>query len=396
MTATTAGDFIPTAHVVSKANRIFELDALRALAAINLMLFHFTWVYAEKYGFTTDIAFKYPYGKYGTQLFFMLSGLVNAMTLLRRPSASEYLKSRSIRILPPFLLVLVLNLFLVQWLPLRDHVQLSAATVAANATLVPGLLGHEWIEPVTWTLQVEVQFYAALLLLFVSGALRRPFWPLIGCLLFCGLYGAWSNQANEAALGSQFYAWSRWWREALIIDYFPLFAIGIFIHQGYLERRLSDKVRYAIGVLVAAIVFHAIDLRHSSPIATLALVGLLVAAQYGKLPVLRIKPLLFISGISYSLYLLHNNLGTVIIYYLNHSGVPPLACFAITMVLVIAISALVAYGIERPLGRFIYRLWTPNPTDATKPSHPTRTVPGRDPETEVLRPNHALPVESCS
>jgi peptidoglycan/LPS O-acetylase OafA/YrhL len=396
VTATTAGDFIPTAHVVSKANRIFELDALRALAAINLMLFHFTWVYAEKYGFTTDIAFKYPYGKYGTQLFFMLSGLVNAMTLLRRPSASEYLRSRSIRILPPFLLVLVLNLFLVQWLPLRDHVQLSTATVAANATLVPGLLGHEWIEPVTWTLQVEVQFYAALLLLFVSGALRRPFWPLIGCLLFCGLYGSWSNQADEAVLGSQLYAWSRWWREALIIDYFPLFAMGIFIHQGYLERRLAEKIRYGVGVLVAAVVFHGIDLRHSSPIATLALVGLLVAAQYGKLPVLRIKPLLFISGISYSLYLLHNNLGTVIIYYLNHSGVPPLACFAITMVLVIAISALVAYGIERPLGRMIYRLLTPHRPAAATQSEAARPTAGREPGPDALRPATPVTIESCS
>jgi len=359
------------------------------------MLFHFTWVYAEKYGFTTDIAFKYPYGKYGTQLFFMLSGLVNAMTLLRRPSATEYLKSRSIRILPPFLLVLGLNLLLVQWLPLRDHVQLSPATVAANATLVPGLLGYGWIEPVTWTLQVEVQFYAVLLLLFVSGALQRPFWPIVTCLAVCGLYGRWSNHADAAVLGSQVYVWSQWWREALIIDHFPLFAMGIFIHQGYVERRLSQKIKYALGVLLAAAVFHAIDLRHSSPVATVALVGLLVAAQYGKLPILRVKPLLFISGISYSLYLLHNNLGTVIIYYLNHSGVPPLACFAITMVLVIAISALVAYGIERPLGRFVYRLWTPSKTtDAVERSVIGPTV-ARELSPEIVRPTSLAPVESC-
>lgn len=395
MTATTVDDFIPTAHVVSKANRIFELDALRALAAINLMLFHFTWVYAEKYGFTSDIAFKYPYGKYGTQLFFMLSGLVNAMTLLRRPSATEYLKSRSIRILPPFLLVLGVNLLLVQWLPLRDHVQLSPGMVAANATLVPGLLGYGWIEPVTWTLQVEVQFYAALLLLFLSGALRRPFWPLLGCLAVCGLYGSWGNHVNAAGLDGQVYVWSQWWREVLIIDHFPLFAIGIFIHQGYVERRLSQKIKYAVGVLLAAVVFHAIDLRHSSPVATLALVGLLVAAQYGKLPILRVKPLLFISGISYSLYLLHNNLGTVIIYYLNHSGVPPLACFVIAMVLVIAISALVAYYIERPLGRFVYRLWTPrNTNNAAKPAV-TGLATGRESIPEVVRSTSLAPAESC-
>lgn len=340
---------------VPKSSRIFELDALRAIAAINLMLFHFTWVYSEKYGFSSDILFKYPYGKYGTQLFFMLSGLVNAMTLMRKQSASYYVQSRFIRILPPFLLVLGLNLLLVQLMPLREHVQLSAATVAANATLLPSLLGYECIEPVTWTLQVELQFYVVLLLLFTLGALQRPFWPIMGCLAFCLSFGLFANHVDETLVGAHWYPIIQWSKDALIVEYFPLFAMGMLIHQGYLERQQWAK--YGCGIAAAAAVYHAIELRQGSPIATVLLIGLLVACQYGKLPILRAKPLLFISGISYSLYLLHNNLGTVMIYYLDQAGLSPLACFVIASALVIAISALVAYTIERPLGRGVRRIW---------------------------------------
>jgi len=340
---------------VPKSSRIFELDALRAIAAINLMLFHFTWVYSEKYGFHSDLLFKYPYGKYGTQLFFMLSGLVNAMTLLRKQSTSYYIQSRFIRILPPFLLVLGLNLLLVQLMPLRDHIQLSAATIAANATLLPNLLGYECIEPVIWTLQVELQFYVVLLLLFSMGALKRPFWPIMSCLAFCLTFGMLANHLDEVTIGASFYQGVQWFKAALMVEYFPLFAMGMLIHQGYLERQ--QWLKYGVGIAVAAAVYHAVELRQGSPIATGLLIGLLVACQYGKLPILRSKPLLFISGISYSLYLLHNNLGSVIIYYLHHLGVSPLLCFVLASALVIAISALAAYTIERPLGRGVRRVW---------------------------------------
>lgn len=346
---------IATDPGVPKTTRIFELDSLRAIAAINLMLFHFTWVYSEKYGFNSDILFKYPYGKYGTQLFFMLSGLVNAMTLMRKQSASYYVQSRFIRILPPFLLVLGLNLLLVQLMPLRDHVQLSAATVAANATLLPSLLGYECIEPVTWTLQVELQFYVVLLLLFTLGALKRPFWPIMCCVAFCFTYGMVANLMDESLVGASWSQGIQWLKDALIVEYFPLFAMGMLIHQGYLERQ--QWLKYGCGIAVAAVVYHAIESRHGSPIVTVLLIGLLVACQYGKLPILRAKPLLFISGISYSLYLLHNNLGTVMIYYLHQAGVSPLACFVLASILVIVISALAAYTVERPLGRMVQRVW---------------------------------------
>jgi peptidoglycan/LPS O-acetylase OafA/YrhL len=344
----------PALAELNQVRRIFELDALRALAALNLMLFHFTWVYSEKYGFATDLEFKYAYGKYGTQLFFMLSGLVNAMTLLRKNSASYYIQSRAIRILPPFLLVLGLNLWLVQLPPLRDHMILTWDTVLANATLVPNLLGYACVEPVIWTLQVELQFYAILLVLFLSGGLQRPFRSILGCIFFCLLFEGAIQQLPATVVGETGRAVLEWLKAALMIEYFPLFAMGMLVHQGFLER--TQWIKYGGGILVAMAAYHVIQQRHSSPAVTLLLIGLLVASQYGKLPLLRSQPLLFISGISYSLYLLHNNLGSVIIYQLDQWGLPPLWCVGVAMILVVALSAWAAYWIERPIGAGIRSL----------------------------------------
>ena len=64
--------------------RILELDALRAMAALNLVLFHFTYLYAVKFGYSSSLGFEWPYGAYGVEMFFILSGFVNSMSLLRR------------------------------------------------------------------------------------------------------------------------------------------------------------------------------------------------------------------------------------------------------------------------------------------------------------------------
>jgi len=364
-----------------QVKRIFELDALRALAAINLMLFHFTWVYSEKYGFATDIEFKYAYGKYGTQLFFMLSGLVNAMTLLRKKSAADYVQTRVIRILPPFLLVLGLNLWLVQLSPLRDHVHLTWDGLLANATLLPNLLGYDCLEPVTWTLQVEIQFYAILLLLFLGGGLRRPFWPILGYLLFCWGFGLLTQQLNATLVGTANWQVIQWFKAALIIEYFPLFAMGIFIHHGFLEREQWTK--NGLGVLVAAGCYHSIE-QQGSLLVTLLLIGLLIASQYGKLPILRTRPLLFVSGISYSLYLLHNNLGSVIIYHLDRMGLPPMACVALSIVSIIALSALAAYWIERPIGLAIRALLTWRQPRSTIPANQPLALIPNQPATQTF------------
>lgn len=331
-----------------KPARIAELDALRALAAINLMLFHFTHVYSVKYGFSSPLGWEWPYGKYGVQLFFVLSGAVNAMTLLRKGDGRGFLTGRCLRILPAYYAVWGLNLLLIGLMPLAAVRTWDASEIAANLTLMPNLFGYECLEPVTWTLQVEILFYGWLLFWHGMGWLQRPFVAVGIGLLVC-LGAGWGIDAllaanPEPAIGQA----AGFARQLLLVDHFPLFATGILVHEACRNR--GHLGACAAGVVASLLVFHVLDQRAHNPLVSVGIVGLLWMSLHGRIPVLRLRPLVFLSSISYILFLIHNNAGCVLIWHLDrHLGIAPNFCLATAVVCSIAAAAALSMAVERPL-----------------------------------------------
>ncbi len=336
-----------------KSSRIVELDALRAMAAINLLLFHFTYLYQAKYGFSTPLGFAYPYGKYGVQLFFMLSGLVNAMTLLGKHRSEDFLAARLIRICPPFWAAMLLNLGLVCLLPLAAHPP-STQQWMANLTIVPGLWGQECVEPVTWTLQVELLFYMVLLFWFSIGAFRRPLvltWTTLAIVASVSLPLKYSWPSE----GTVWFALATALESVLILKTLPLFLIGILLN----ERRCGRGSWWGHGaaILGCGLVFHLVDQRDYNPLGTVIFTVLLGMSAFGRIPALRLKPIAFVAGISYSLYLLHNNLGSTLIYHLDR-WVGPWPALLLSTVLVVVIATLSTHYFERPVSKWLRSKWS--------------------------------------
>ena len=333
--------------------RIVELDSLRALAAINLLLFHFTHVYQVKYGYSSPLGFEFAWGKYGVQLFFMLSGLVNAMTLLKKRQPGEFLASRFIRIFPSFWIVMVVNLLLLTVAPLNAS-QVSAEQFAVNMTVLPNLFGYECIEPVTWTLQVEILFYAVILFLFVTGQLRTPV-RTVGLVLLLTLAVCLPLKFSTGIANSDWGAKLEFLNSLMILEFLPLFAIGILLNE---IRNGRGKVWLnAVGIAGSAIVFHAIDRHDHNPVVTIGMIGVLGFSAFGRMPLLRFRPLVFISTISYSLYLMHNNLGCTVIYHLNQNGISPIASMLIASAAIVVASTIATYWIERPISNGLRWCW---------------------------------------
>ncbi len=350
------------------SRRIVELDALRAIAAINLMLFHFTHVYSVKYGYSSPLGLEFPWGKYGVQLFFMLSGVVNALTILKKRSPVDFLAARCLRILPSYYIVIGLNILFLGLAPLAALHTWSSGQMLANMTVMPNLFGYECLEPVMWTLQVEILFYGVLLFLFSRGWLDRPLKAICVWLAMC-LVGCLSIDAVIAAAPDGRLAGGlNFLRQVLLLDYFPLFAVGVLLHDSW--RQLQDQkitgwkpvatsMRWNLaGIIAALTVFHVTDHFGHNPIVSLGLTVLLAMSLFGRVPVLRWKPLVFVSSISYMLYLLHDNLGAVAIHWMNNTlGLQPLVCFALSLPLTIAVSAAATYWLERPLSTFLRGRW---------------------------------------
>jgi len=334
--------------------RILELDAIRALSCLNLLLFHFTFVYQNKYGFSSDFNWTFPYGKYGVQLFFMLSGMVNTLTLLKKRKAGDFIVARCIRILPSYWLVIALNVALFATLPMYHHTVAVNETLA-NASTMPQLFGFENMEPVTWTLQIEMLFYAFLMLSLVLGLLDRPMRTMMTAIAVCLVSCLSFDWFRSAYPTSDWNTNFKFVEDLFFMRNLPLFAMGILLNELRCQR--GKPWVLALGMLASAVVFHAIDLRDHNPIATVLMFGMLVAAAYGKLPFLRFKPLIFISFISYSLYLFHNNLGSALMKFIDSMGCPPLATILVATLFSIAIASAITYWFEQPITRKLRTGW---------------------------------------
>jgi len=342
------------AEPTTKTKRILELDALRAFAAINLLLFHFTLVYQNKYGYVTPLGFDLPFGKYGVQLFFMLSGFVNAMTLLKKRDPTNFIAARFIRIFPSFWIVILLNALLFSTCTMFA-VQPDVSQFAANMTVMPKLFGYDCWEPVTWTLQVEMLFYFVLMILFMGGALNKP---LRTAMVMTGIAGFGVPLVRSVAAAypeTTIAGLAEFLSSLFILKWLPLFMMGLLLYQ--IKIKNGNMIHNALGILAAATVFHVIDDHGHNPAATVILFGMLILSAYGKIPLFRWKPLMVVSASSYALYLFHNNLGCLLINVLDHSGVPSLLCLALGIVASFVFAVIYTYKFEQPFTKMLRGKW---------------------------------------
>ncbi len=152
--------------------RILELDVLRGLAALAVVLFHYTTKYNELYGHDAALTLRCPNGIAGVFLFFIISGFVIFMTLERTKGTADFLVSRFSRLYPVFWASVVLTYVVVAVFGLPGA-EVRPRDAALNLAMF-----HEWagipsVDGVYWTLAVELKFYLLMFAIFFAGLLRR-------------------------------------------------------------------------------------------------------------------------------------------------------------------------------------------------------------------------------
>jgi peptidoglycan/LPS O-acetylase OafA/YrhL len=326
------------------ASRFVGLDALRGVAAVMVMLFHYTTRYEEKFGHTTAPAFTLPWGHLGVDLFFMISGFVIFMTLERTVRPRDFLVSRLSRLFPTYWVAVVFTFAVLAAFP-QIHKDVAAVQAAQNLLMFHGLFGVAHIDGVYWTLEVELLFYWVMFLLWLTGRLGSTGKWIAPWLALCIGFGL----AKQGGVAFP-YTISR----VLILPYFAYFALGILLYGYYKARRFRWSTEGALGAMALL----AIGLVDSAPRVLWAAgfigVFLLFISRFGSA-----RPVVALSGlgaISYPLYLLHENAGWTLISYLEVSGIGANTAIAVTSATAIAAAALLHYCVEGPSMRAI-RSW---------------------------------------
>ena len=324
--------------------RIADLDALRGLAALAVVLFHYTTRYTELYGHEGQLVASLPWGHYGVQLFFGISGFVIFMTLDRTRTLVDFALSRGSRLYPAYWTAMVATTA-VMLAAGMDDLLVSPGVFAADLTMMQSFVGLPSVDGVYWTLGVELAFYFAMGTLFQLRLLRR-----IEPVLIAWMALHWLWTFAPALLGVE----PSWLLGSLLVQaHIPYFAIGIAAYR--LRSAAVDRRPAQAVIIIALVTIAACD----GPVPLLvggASAALLMLVALRGVPLLGARPLVWLGAVSYSLYLLHQNIGYALIAGLERAGLDPNLAVAATLPAILLLAAAVTFLVERPALRAI-RAW---------------------------------------
>jgi len=154
---------------IDSRNRLIELDALRGIAALSVVVFHYTTHYAKLYGHTAPWPFDFSIGRYGVDLFFMISGYVIFLTLDKTRTPQEFIVSRFSRLYPVYWIAVLLTYSITSAFSLPRY-QISLTDAVINLSMVQELATVPHVDNVYWTLHRELGFYVLIGSLFYTAA----------------------------------------------------------------------------------------------------------------------------------------------------------------------------------------------------------------------------------
>jgi peptidoglycan/LPS O-acetylase OafA/YrhL len=317
-------------------DRIPELDLLRFIAAVSVVLFHATHWPSQQSNLLAQIAI---YGAFGVPLFFMISGFVILMTAQNR-TGIEFINSRIARLYPSFWIAVLLSSLAAALLANNPP---SATTILANLTMQPHAFNHPYIDMVYWTLVVETKFYALTWLVIVTRQMKRV-------ETFLAL---WLAITAVAVL----VPFPRWLGAVVMPMYASLFAGGCYL---YLIRSRGANVRrllmFAVSIPLSMYWTLQYQMKYTQStsfetqftvcaiILGMNIVLLLLALRWWSLP--RVRLWFWLGCLTYPLYLTHAKAGHLV---WNHLGGEEWPRMWLVLGMVLVLSSVMAAVIERRL-----------------------------------------------
>ncbi len=329
--------------------RFAELDVLRGLACLATVLYHYTVTYPKFFYAPQPALFKFYWGHFGYHLFFMISGFVILMSLERTLKPLDFIVSRCSRLFPGYWAAIILTFVVTN----AAHFELAVSIKQAlfNLTMLQEYLGVKKVDGVYWTLSVELAFYVLMFSVFIFKGLKYiEEWGLCWLILMA-LY--------KIGIATQLLDVPKWVITAGLFKYGHLFVAGILFYN--LKTKGHVFHRYCILGLCFGIQCLLNDPR---PWANVVVGGYFIIFYLFVINALSwivCKPLVFLGTIAYSLYLIHQYCGYVIINYLYVAKVANAwVVLIVPLALSIAAAALMTFAIEKPAMRLIrqkYRQW---------------------------------------
>jgi peptidoglycan/LPS O-acetylase OafA/YrhL len=323
------------------SHRVAELDVLRGIAAVSVMIYHYTNVYPLLVSNEKN-SFCVPYGVFAVHLFFIISGFVITISLIKTRCTLDFIVSRFSRLYPVFWVAVLMTQVVVHLSPYKQY-SVSWKDALVNLTMIPQVFHVPLVDDVYWSLVIEVVFYVIMLGIWRLGLLDKIEYLVLPWCLF-----QITSLKLSVIIGHEI---NQVFMVIFLIKYAHLFLAGILFHgiwqQGVNILRLSLlTVCLATEFIVQGVLAGCFAISFFS---------LFLLLSMGRLYWLVNKPLLFLGGISYSLYLIHQNIGFEIMLHLDNY--PLIIKVILASLCMILLSCFLRYWVELPSIRIIRSLY---------------------------------------
>lgn len=360
----------PLAAKTLSDEHFYGLDILRVISVLAVVFFHFAFrgeAAGELPAINISDAVKNiaKDGSLGVSVFFIISGFVIAYSA-EGQKPLNFLVSRFSRIYPTFFIIMSLTATVIL-LSSNPLFTISAKQYVANIFIFSKLTGEPFVDGAYWSIVLEVIFYGWIFIIITLGQFRNilriiPFWLALSCL-------------NELYIGSEHL------QNLFITEYSGFFAMGIILNRLRNGFSLYATVLFVVAAIYSIHTSNAgiawAEQAYSTEFSPIIRASVIFVAIAVFILLLRLKVgvryrhgLSMLGGMTYALYLLHQNIGYIVITGLMHS-VSASTAIATTVTGLIVFSGLYHVMVERRLNpklkRQLLRL-------VNKPNRPVATA----------------------
>ncbi|MCI4590492.1 acyltransferase [Sphingobium sp. BYY-5] len=320
--------------------RLTELDALRGIGALCVLIFHYSTRFHQLFPQAAHVPFSFPGGNYRVLLFFAISGFAIFFTLDRIRTVADFVVNRFARLYPAYLVAMLLTLS-IEYLAQATQLLVGPAAILANVTMLQGFAFLPEVDGAYWTLTVEIAFYFCMIAIWKFIGIRRLEPVLAAWLMIRWLYWAWPDMPERIIM-------------VLVLRYTPFFVIGMLAYRVWCgQRTLRQQAPYAALVLLSIATMETWDVAIVGCVLLIAFGALI----HGHLRFLRLQPLVWLGGISYSFYLIHQHVGFVVMLEFARAGYSPWIGFAVAFMVALLLGTAINRLVERPVGEAVLAWW---------------------------------------
>lgn len=321
----------------NSAKKFHEIDMFKGIAIIWVLIYHYIIRYDYLYGHRFDVPEFLTFCRFGVDLFFMTCGFLVLTSLERISTDLDFLFNRFSRLYPAYWFSVIFTFCFVNFFTLPGKEVTFIEAIVNLSMLQDWIPGVSHVDGSYWALSRFLSFYFIIFFVYKMRWLKRiKSFCIVWIIVIVATKGLeLFNIFVPDILVRTF-----------LLKYGNLFIIGIIFYRIKSNGHSIQKIFLILTCLLLQLILgdHIDEF-----ISVLCFVVLFYLFVQNHLSFLYFNIFIYLGEISYSLYLIHQNVGYVIIRVLYRHNIDSVFLILfIPTITSIALAVFITFYIERP------------------------------------------------